>query len=685
MNKKYLVTSALPYVNGLPHLGHIAGCLLPADVYNRFQNAVGNDSIFICGTDDHGTASFISAREIGVPIEKFIDVMNSRYKEILTKLNIKFNNFSRTSTATHEQVTKDFFKACYDNGYISEKESTMIFCEKDKMGLADRFVIGTCPYCGYDHAYGDQCDNCGKTYELEELINPKCSFCGGTPIKKQTKHLYLELNKVSNKLNDWIESQKSVWRPHVYAMAKRWINEGLKPRCITRDIPWGIKVPLEGYEDKVFYVWFDAPIGYISMTKELGEDVMKDRWQNPDCKIVNFIGKDNIDFHAVMFPSQCLACGKYELASNVAGFNFLNFEGKKFSKSKRIGIFGNELLNSDIDIDALRAYLVSVFPENKDSEFTYETYKNTVNADLVGKFGNFFNRTLSMNKKNFDGKLGISFDDIKENLNEFDKEMVEAIKTYPNKIIDLYDKTEFRCAETEIMHFASIGNTYLEKVAPWNLIKNGDLRSAKKTLYLCLNMAKSLALLMAPICPDKCQNIYNQLGFNDDVLARGKMLDANKINISANHEIGEIAPLFARVDDEMIANYKQQFNGTIDNIDLFTDVVKQDESNFITIDDFCKVQMKVGLVLDCEAVPKSKLLHSTVRVGDKTLSILSGIGKFYTPEEMKGKKVIVVVNLPPREMKGLVSEGMIICAEDSAGNISLISPEKDVQDGSDIS
>ncbi len=569
MNQKYLITAALLYINGLPHLGHVVGCWLPGDVYNRFQNAVGNDSIYVSGTDDHGTATFISARELGVSPKEFIKVMNAKMKEIADKLNIKFDNFSGTSTDIHTQVTCDFFNELHKNGFISEQKSTMLYCEHDKIALADRFVIGKCPYCGYDHAYGDQCDKCGKSYELDELQNPKCGFCGNDAVKKDTKHLYLDLDKTANKLDEWIESNKEIWRPHVFSMAKRWINEGLKPRCITRDIPWGIQVPLKGYEDKVFYVWFDAPIGYISITKELGEEVMRDRWQNKDCKIYNFIGKDNIDFHAVIFPSACIACGKYELASNVVGFNFLNFEGQKFSKSKRIGIFGSALLNSDIDIDSLRAYLVSIFPENRDSEFTYEGFKNNTNAELVGKFGNFFNRTLSMNKKNFGGKLGIDFSDIKGNLNDFDMTMVDAIKSYPQKIMELYDKTEFRGAYREILNMASVGNTYLERTAPWSMIKNGDLDGARKVLYLCLNMAKSLALLMAPIIPEKCQNIYKQIGFTDDVLGKGAMLNASFIDISKDHEIKEVSPLFARIDDEMISRYKETLSQSMENKDLF--------------------------------------------------------------------------------------------------------------------
>ena len=352
--KKILVTSALLYVNGLPHLGHVVGCWLPGDVFTRFHKTYGNDAIYVSGTDDHGTTSYISAKEVGMEPSEYIAFMNGKMKEIAQKLSIDFDIFSGTNTQTHRDVTVDFFNEIYKNGYTEEKESDMLFCEHDKIALADRFVYGVCPYCGYDKAYGDQCDNCGKTYELDDLKNPKCSFCGKDAVKKSTKHLYIKLDKLQKPLEKWVKSKENVWRPHVYAMTNKWFKEGLKPRCITRDIPWGIKVPLKGFEDKVFYVWFDAPIGYISITKELGGDEMvKDRWQNPDCEIYNFIGKDNIDFHAVFFPSMELACGKYNLATNVVGFNFLNFEGQKFSKSKKIGIFGNTLLNSDIDIDAL--------------------------------------------------------------------------------------------------------------------------------------------------------------------------------------------------------------------------------------------------------------------------------------------------------------------------------------------
>lgn len=557
--KKILVTSALLYVNGLPHLGHVVGCWLPGDVFSRFHKTYGNDVVYVSGTDDHGTTSYISAKEAGLSPEKYISNMNLKISDIAKKMSIDFDIFSGTNTQIHKEVTLDFFNEIYKNGYTIEKESDMLFCEHDKIALADRFVFGVCPSCGYDKAYGDQCDKCGKTYELDELQSPKCSFCGKNAVKKSTKHIYITLDKLQPKLQQWVESKKDVWRPHVYSMTNKWFKEGLKPRCITRDIPWGIQVPLKGFEDKVFYVWFDAPIGYISITKELGgEEMVKDRWQNNDCEIYNFIGKDNIDFHAVFFPSMQIACNKYNLATNVVGFNFLNFEGQKFSKSKKIGIFCEKLVESDVDIDALRAYLVSIFPENKDSDFTYEGFKLNTNAELVGKYGNFFNRTLNMINKNFAGKLEIDFDDIKDKLNDYDKEMIEAISKFPTEIADMFAKTEFRSAYKHIMTYASIGNTYLEKSAPWTLIKNEKFEDAKKVLYLCLNMAKSLAIVASPIMPNKTKEIWTeQLAFEGNPDAPEMWQEASKICISKTHKVELPKPLFARLDDEIIERYKQ--------------------------------------------------------------------------------------------------------------------------------
>lgn len=565
MGKKILITAALPYINNVPHMGHIVGCHLPADVFYKFNLNIGNDAVFIGGSDDHGTATLISAKELGLTPDELVSKFDNIHRAIYKKLNIDYTLNSGTNTKVHEEITQEFFNKLDKNGYISEQEDEMLYCENDKIALADRFVIGTCPKCGYEMAYGDQCDKCGETYETSELINPKCKFCGQSAVKKKTKHLYIRLDKLEGKLNEWIESKKDIWRPHVYKEAKRWIDEGLKPRAITRDISWGIKVPKKGFEDKVFYVWFDAPIGYISITKELGGDEMvKKYWQDKDAEIYNFIGKDNIPFHTVFFPSMELGNEKYNLAYNVVGFSFMNFEGQKFSKSKKIGVFCDGLLDSDIDIDSLRAYLVTVFPENKDSDFKWEGFRDNTNSELVGKFGNFFNRSLNMINKNYAGKLDYELTENTE-LNELDEMMIDAIKTYPDKIKELFSKTEFREAYKAIMAFATVGNTYIEKSAPWALIKNGDNESAKKVLYLCLNMAKSLCIVANPILCNKTKEIWTeQLNFTGLPNDKGGWDRASLIDVEKSHTVLAPKPLYARIDDEYLEKLKEHFSKPFD-------------------------------------------------------------------------------------------------------------------------
>ena len=567
--KKILITSALPYINNFPHMGHIVGCHLPADIFNRFNKSVGNDTVFIGGSDEHGTAALISAREFGMEPKTFVDKLSKVHKQIYDKLNISYDIYSGTSVDIHKEITYDFFDRLKNNGLIEEKISSMPFCEHDNIFLADRFLEGTCSVCGYDKAYGDQCDKCGTTYDSDSLINPHCKFCGKTPLNKETKHYYFKLDKVQEELDAWIEKNSKVWRPHVYAEAKRWIKEGLKPRCITRDVPWGIKIKVGDTDEKVFYVWFEAPIAYISFVKELlGEKGLEDFWLNKNAEIYHFIGKDNIPFHSVFFPAMLLGTKYYNLPTNVVGLNFMNFEGQKFSKSKGIGVFCNGLLDSDIDIDTLRAYLVTVLPENKDSDFKWEGFRDNTNSELVGKYGNFFNRTLNMIQKNFDGKLGYT---LSGDLNEYDREMIDAIEIYPNKIKDLFAKTEFREAYKAIMAFAAVGNVYLEKSAPWTLIKNGDLESAKKVLYLCLCMAKSLAIVASPIIPVKAQEIYNQIGFSGDITDKGIWKLAGKIDIEENHCTLAPKPLFARIDDEKLEEFRSHFSKPLNLKDIFND------------------------------------------------------------------------------------------------------------------
>ena len=565
MKGKILITCALPYINNVPHLGHIAGCHLPADVFYRYHKNCGDDVVLIGGADSHGTATIIGAKEVGLSPDEFVEKLTKVHADIYKKLGISYDIFSSTKTEIHKKNTLEFFAELQKNGYIEEQPSKMLYCEHDKIALADRYIKGTCPYCGYTEAYGDQCDKCGKTYNTSELLNPTCTFCGKPAVFKDTKHLFLSLDKLSEPLDRWIESKKEVWRNSVYAEAKRWINEGLLPRCITRDINWGVPVPLEGYENKVFYVWFDAPIGYISITEELGgKELVEKYWKSKDAKIYNFIGKDNIPFHTVFFPAMQIGDGRYNLAYNVAGFAFLTFEGQKFSKSKKIGVFCNGLLDSDIDIDTLRAYLVSIFPESKDSDFKWNDYKDVVNTDLVGKYGNFFNRTLNMIYKNFGGELNF---ELTENvpLNDFDKEMIDAIKNMPLEISKNYSETEFRKAYKNIMAYAGIGNAYLEKTAPWTLLKEGNIDEVRKILYICLNMAKSLAIVANPIIPTRTQEIWSeQLNLTGNLNGETNFMESTKIDIPKAHKTNAPKPLFARIDDERLENLKAKLSEPYD-------------------------------------------------------------------------------------------------------------------------
>lgn len=566
MRKNILITSALPYINNFPHMGHIVGCHLPADIFFRFNKQVGNNPIFIGGSDEHGTAALISAKSAGVSAKEFVDKLSAVHKAIYDKLDISYDIYSGTSTPIHKEVTYDFFNELKKNGLIEQRSAMMPYCEKDNVFLADRFIEGTCPVCGYEHAYGDQCDKCGSCYESDKLIAPKCKFCGETPKLKETKHFYYCLDKVEGELKAWIESKKDIFRPHVYAEAMRWIKEGLKPRCITRDIPWGIPIKV-GDDEKVFYVWFEAPIGYISFVKQLGGDKLLDEyWKNTDTEIYNFIGKDNIPFHSVFFPAMLIGAKKYNLPYNVVGLNFMNYEGQKFSKSKGIGVFCNPLLDSDIDIDGLRAYLTTCLPETKDSDFKWEGLRDNTNSELVGKFGNFFNRSLNMIQKNFNGQLDYTLDET--TLNDEDKIMIDAIKTYPNKIKELFEKVELREAYKQIMAFSSIGNVYIEKSAPWSLIKNGQIDDAKKVLYLSLCMAKNLSILAYPIIPKKAQSIYEQLGFVGNVGESDIYAQTGKIDIEKTHKINAPMPLFERIDDDKLAGYRQHFSKVVDVKDI---------------------------------------------------------------------------------------------------------------------
>ncbi len=557
-NEKRLITAALTYVNNIPHVGHIVGCHLPADIFARYCRSFGYDTTFVGGSDMHGTPSLMTAQELNIPVETLTEELHKVHKKIYEKLNISYDIYSNTHTDIHEQVTKDFFMELYNNGYIREGETEMFYCEHDKMFLPDRYVVGTCPHCGFNEASGDQCEKCDSLFSPNELIDARCKICGQKAVLRKSKHIFLILSKGVKELEEWVESKKNIWRPHVYAEAKKWIQEGLKDRCISRDITWGFNIPLKGYENKVFYVWFDAPIGYISLTKELDEKKYEQLWINKSAKIYNFVGKDNIQFHAVFFPTMLLEHKKYNLAYNVVGLNFLNYEGQKFSKSKKIGVFCNALLedNDEIDIDTLRAYLTTIIPENKDTDYRWEDYKNNTNSELVGKFGNLFNRTLNMIKNYFNGQLNIDINAL-NNINDLDKEIIDAIKTMPNKISQSFEKAELRDAYKLIMNYATIGNGYIEKSAPWALMKQDKKEEAEKVLALSLNLCASLCIVASPIIPNKTKILWqDQIGLQESPSQNGIWHKASKFNIQKGHKIKDVFPIFERVDNEKLEKFK---------------------------------------------------------------------------------------------------------------------------------
>ncbi len=557
--KKRLITSALPYVNNVPHMGHIVGCHLPADIFNRYSKLKGYDTLFIGGSDCHGTPAMLTAKQLGKTVEEVVDSLHNVHKKIYKKLNISYDIYSRTNSEKHYEIASEFFTELYQKGFLEEKSQRMFYCEECKMYLPDTFVVGTCPRCGEAGANGDQCEKCTAVYSLEDLVNPTCKVCGKTPTISETKHMFFKLNEVQDKLDQWLDSKKDVFAPHVYAEAKRWIKEGLRPRAITRDVSWGIPVPLKGYNDKVLYVWFEAPIGYISFTEQAKQGGIKEFWQSEDAEIFNFLGKDNIPFHTVFFPSMLIANGKYNLAQKVVGLNYLNYEGQKFSKSKKIGVFCNQLLqeNELVDIDALRGYLTTVIPEQKDTDFKWEDYKNVVNSDLVGKLGNLFNRTLNMANKNFEGVLTCNLE--KTTLKPEDEEIINAIKTYPQEIADLFENHQFRQAFRRIMDFASVGNTYLEKTAPWSAIKQENgAEIVNKILYLCVSLCASLTIVASPILPTSMQKMaHEQLLLNINFNENGLWDKASTILLPETHKVGQPKPLYTRVDDERLNALKE--------------------------------------------------------------------------------------------------------------------------------
>lgn len=552
MKERRLITSALPYINNVPHLGHIIGCHLPADIFARYCRLKGYETLFVGGTDENGSTSEIAAEEIGVDINVFCDKLHEVHKKVYDWFNISYDNFSRTSKKLHHETTQEVFKKVYENGFIKIGKMKVFYSPVEKRFLADRYVKGTCPRCGYEEANGDQCEKCTSVLDATQLINPR-SVITNTPLEiRETEHLFLRLDKLSDKLEEWIKERKN-WKTQVTNLALGWIKEGLKERCITRDLKHGVKVPLKGFENKVFYVWFDAPIGYISSTKEATKDWEK-FWKDKNSKVYHFLGKDNIPFHTIFWPGILMACGEYNLPYHVEGLQYLNFEGGKFSKSKKRGVFCEKLLETNLNSDLIRAYLTFIIPETDDSEFKWQEFQNRINSDIIGNYGNFINRTLSFVYSKFKGEIKKPTE--KEFL-EIDKNFIKKIEEKVKIIEENFEKINLRNAFLEILSLSSEGNKYFNDNKPWEVIKE-DKKRANCVLYLCTNLCKTLAILMFPFLPNSSQKILEQLNLKEKIKEKEVFDNSYKLDLNETHRINKPEILFEKLTDDYINELKEK-------------------------------------------------------------------------------------------------------------------------------
>ncbi|HOP32858.1 MAG TPA: methionine--tRNA ligase [Candidatus Hydrothermia bacterium] len=666
--KKYLITSALPYANGPLHIGHIAGAYLPADIYTRYRKLKGDYVIHVCGTDEHGVAITIKADREGKSPREIVDFYHKNVKESFDGLNICFDNFSRTSLPLHHKVSQEFFLRIYEKGYIYRKEIEQLYCANCNRFLPDRYVEGTCPFCGYDRARGDQCEQCGRWLEPKELINPFCTICGHRPIVKTSFHYYFKLKDFEKPLYDWLSS-KAYWKENVLNQALSWVRDGLEDRAITRDLPWGVPVPLEEAAGKVLYVWFDAPIGYISSTIEWANKVGKpDEWKNfwldPDTKIIHFIGKDNIVFHTLIWPAMLMAHGEYTLPDNVPANEFLNLMGSKLSTSRNWAIWIPDLL-SKYPSDYIRYGLSHVIPETKDSDFSFEEFKTRINSELVNNLGNFVNRTLTF-IKNY---IGL----VRHNLVGFrdqDLEIISEIENFPQQVGNHLENFEFRKALKEIMAFSQKGNQYFDYEKPWSTRKV-DKEKTERTLYLCASMVKALSIIIEPYLPDSARRIRNMLGFSDQEL---KWEDAGKWTFDRDMELSKIEVLYKKLDESS--------NERV----MILDENKREERamDYVSYEEFMKMDIRIGEIVAVEEIPGTdKLYKLEVDLGDHIATLVAGIKSAYSKEELLHRKVPVLVNLEPRVLRGVTSNGMILAC-DVNGKPVLLSPDSNVPPGSKV-
>ena len=710
--KRYLITSALPYANGLKHIGHLAGAYIPADIYVRYLRAQKRDVVFVCGSDEHGTAIPIQAMKEGTTAQAIIDKYHQAMKEDFNDLNISFDIYHRTSDPLHHETAQEFFTKLNDAGELETKETEQFYDEATNTFLADRYIKGTCPNCGSDRAFGDQCENCGTALSPDELINPVSTLSGNTPIKKKTTHWYLPLGKHEEFLRNWIlEEHKNDWRNTVVGQCKGWIEGGLQSRAVTRDLDWGIKVPVKGADGKVLYVWFDAPIGYISATKQWAINNNKDwkpYWYNDDTKLVHFIGKDNIVFHCIIFPVMLKLHGNI-LPTNVPANEFLNLEGDKMSTSRNWKLDMRDYITDFVKkengggqtVDMLRYYLTQIAPETKDSEFTWKGFQDAVNSELVSIFGNFVNRTWVLMHKLCGSKVPKLHEDI---LDEKDKALIEDIQNAKIKIEKNIEEYKFRDALFEVIDLSRKGNRYMQEKEPWIVAKkvaeNPDAqKSIDNCMHLCLQLTANLAILINPFLPNTATKMLGMMKVVD------KMLDwenAGKIKLlSVGYTLREPQLLFRKIEEEEITYQIEKLKaGLVKPADSkkMTDDSKKAEAEIaakseiihqkseIVFDDFAKIDLKVGTIVAAEKVEKAdKLLKLQVDLGFETRTIVSGIALHFAPEDIIGKQVVVVVNLAPRKMRGIESNGMILMAEDNAGKLHFVKPEAAINPGAGVS
>ena len=673
--KRYCITTALPYANGPVHIGHLAGVYVPADIYARYLRLMKEDVLLIGGSDEHGVPITIKARKEGVSPQDIVDRYHNIIKQSFQEFGISFDIYSRTTSPIHNRTASDFFKDLYDKGKFVERTSKQYYDAEAETFLADRYITGTCPHCGNEKAYGDQCEACGTSLSATDLINPKSTLSGAVPQLKETKHWYLPLNEYEDFMRQWILEGHKEWKTNVYGQCKSWIEQGLQERAVTRDLDWGVKVPLPDAEGKVLYVWFDAPIGYISNTKELKPDDWEKWWKDSDTKLVHFIGKDNIVFHCIIFPAMLKAAGDYILPENVPANEFLNLEGDKISTSRNWAVWLHEYLKDfPGKQDVLKYVLCANAPETKDNDFTWKDFQTRNNSELVAIFGNFVNRTMVLTHKYFGGKVPA-----KGELTDYDKQTIEEISLYPEKIGRSIEQYRFREALNELMNLARTGNKYLTENEPWKTIKTDEARTAT-VLNISLQICANLAIFASPFMPMTAEKLAKMLNMQPVA-----WFEAGNVGLlSESTEINAPELLFEQIDDKTIALQIEKLQQTKKE-NALSEASVEAQKEIISFDDFAKTDIRVGTILSAEKVAKTKkLLKLTVDTGIDKRTIVSGIAECCKPEEIVGKQVSVLVNLAPKNIKGIESHGMILMAENPDGSLCFVSPEKPTKNGGTI-